>query len=113
MCRITWAKLASLGVKCLINEQYGGYIEGILLKKAMFGWEQRYVTITNQGMESCRNIYDGPTLIVVAVNEIWTRFEIQKGYLVIKFHHEGMKEEYAIPADHAMPWLKAFCNLIR
>jgi hypothetical protein len=36
-CRIIWAKLASIGRICNINDSFNGHMEGKVIRKSFFG----------------------------------------------------------------------------
>jgi len=46
MSKLVWAKLASEGITCNMDDRYAGHIEGEIVKKGFFGdWENKFGSI--------------------------------------------------------------------
>jgi len=93
MCKIIWAKLASMGKICDMNEQYTGHIDGPILRKGFFsGWEENYGSISSNCLKISKNM-NSTSSQITSVPEIWTRFDLMQGnMLIIKMHDSGIKK---------------------
>jgi hypothetical protein len=75
-----------------MNEHFGGCYEGEIIRKSFFsGWELKYAYITSNGLRLANN-GGSVTHIITSVPEIWTRFDIVNGnMLIIKMHANARK----------------------
>lgn len=72
------------------------YIHGHIYKKAQFfnRWDRRFIIINKKGLFSFKDHNDTkPSFIIKAedVKDVWTRFHIEMGDLVVKIMHGSTK----------------------
>ena len=115
MCKIIWARLNRMGKACSINEPFVGCIEGEVVRKSFFnGWELKYASISSSGLKLFNNQGGSVSHVITSVPEIWTRFDIVHGnMLIVKMHHQGRKHEIGIPVERAISWLKGLYTIVR
>jgi hypothetical protein len=92
MCWIIFARLNIIGISCNMNEQFGSSYEGEIVRKSFFsGWEPKFASISSSGLKLANN-GGSMTHIITSVPEIWTRFDIVNGnMLIIKMHANARK----------------------
>lgn len=62
-------------------------------KSFLKGWEVRYGAVTASSLRISGGKGGAPSQVINAVPEIWTRFEIMHGnMLVVKMHSGGRKQ---------------------
>ena len=113
MTRILWAKLTSMGKMCNLNETFEGVIEGEILKKSTFGGWERKIGAFKQGVfHILAQSGQVPEKTISYVPEVWTRFELKEGKLVIKMF-APRKLEIAVPIEKSLHWIRAFYQIIK
>ena len=74
---------------------------GKLLKKSrvISRWNEIFVVINSEGLIYFKKIGDKPELLVPrgSVKELWTRFEFQDGWLIVKLFQGSHKIELGVP----------------
>lgn len=75
MARIIWAKLASLGKSCNVNELFEGSIDGEIIKKGFFGgWDLKIGAVSGSVFKILPGLDSSAEKTITEVPEIWTRF---------------------------------------
>ena len=92
----------------------------VLKKSQHLGkWDYRFIVINSEGLFSYRNPNEPYTLCIKgkSLKYIWTRFDMEKGHLVVKLKHGIDKTEFAIPVvnyclRNEHNWLWPFYRLL-
>jgi len=112
--KLVWAKLISMGVMCKIVSQYSGHVASPILRKTFFGgWERNYGMIEGQVFKISEGMNVSASKKIEGVPEIWTRFELVNGNMMVVKMHSGGKLEVAVPIEKGLVWLRGLYNIIR
>ena len=96
----------------------GSFIYGRVSKKSrvLGKWEERVVVVNQDGIWGYKRFNDKHVMFIDAgsIREVWTRFEVEEGMLVIKMLHNSSKVEFGFGLEEVLDprcWLWSVCRL--